>query len=105
MKVSILLLIVVLATSCGYYKYDVKLSNGAIVKAVDYEDRGRYALGEKVCIVKTSLSGEWTIESTGVMTDTSYLRPIIRKYENSSVPDTLYPVVEYRTGIIHYIRR
>lgn len=105
MKVFILLLIVVLTTSCGYYKYDVKLSNGAIVKAVDYEDRSQYTLGEKVCIVKTSLTGEWTIESTGVMTDTSYIRPIIRKYEHSSVPDTMYTVIAYRTGVIHTIRR
>ena len=105
MKVSILLLIVVLATSCGYYQYDVKLSNGAIVKATDYEDRGRYGLGEKVCIVKTSLSGEWTIESTGVMTDTFYVRSIIRTPTKSGVKDTLYPIVEYRTGVIHAIKR
>lgn len=102
---KLIFLIMIVFTSCGYYKYDVKLSNGAIVKAVDYGDRSQYTLGEKVCVVKTSLTGEWTIESTGVMTDTSYIRPIIRKYEHSSVPDTMYPVIEYRTGVIHTIRR
>lgn len=67
-----LLLFVAIATmlfSCGRDYEQVKLPNGAFVKALNNTDM-RFYIGQRVCINKTS-SSAWVLCEDGEMTDTT----------------------------------
>lgn len=93
-KVIFAVLTVAALTSCAN-KYDVKLSNGSIVKAVDMHDRN-YHRGDKVCVDNPlSYGSDWTIDSRGDMIDTVYTDSYINAKQ-----DTVTYLVERRLGVI-----
>lgn len=90
-----LLLFVATATmlfSCGRDYEQIKLSNGALVKALNNTDM-RFFIGQRVCINKTS-STTWVICEDGEMTDTT----TFHTFNGEKGKSTFVSV--HRTGLI-----
>lgn len=67
MKNSIIILIVILLSSCSN-EYVVRLKNGSVIVATDNMDRP-YRCGNTVC-VRTTNGREWFMDTHGNMSDT-----------------------------------
>jgi hypothetical protein len=68
-KLLLLLTVITTLMSCGRDYEQVKLPNGSFVKAINNTDM-HYAIGQRVCINKTSNS-TWSVCEDGEMQDTT----------------------------------
>ena len=83
-----------LAVSCNSV-YDVKLPNGAVVKAKDSYDRN-ISSGDTVCVSKSSSYGDiWEIDNEGIMKDTVNF---YSRYYGDSVYYSGF--TEYKIGVV-----
>ena len=90
-----LVLLVASATmlfACGRDYEQVKLPNGAFVKALNNTDM-HFAIGQRICINKTSAS-EWVICQDGEMQDTTTFHTFNGEKGKSTFMST------HRTGLI-----
>lgn len=94
-KVMIVLIAACTLISCTSNKHNVKLRNGSIIQATDYEDRDLKP-GTVVCLDRgVSLYPNWKIDNNGRMLDTIY----VETYQSSDSSNHSF-IVEYRIGVI-----
>jgi hypothetical protein len=94
-KLLFVLLSALFLVSCGYYtRYNVKLSNGSIVSALE-EDYRNWKSGDTVCIYSSLTSDRWTINNTGIMRDTT----VLSSYKYTDGTSKEYIII-YHIGIV-----
>jgi hypothetical protein len=80
--------------SCTH-SHTVRLSNGAVIEAIDYSNR-TFEPGEKVCLSPvTQFSDSWEILNSNFLADTSYLVPF-----KTSEGDSSFALIQYKKATV-----